>query len=148
MDDAPAPNITISKWEEYEMENLWLRNLALKPEDLPASNEILDRMQFEDESAVLESIQRELMEKFHKTLVWRYPLSFENSVGGFIVAVQEGLLWIPYGETSVVDGDLLIIDDAHILSESDCEAMEKAFRLYAEEMCGILLHAPKMTVAM
>lgn len=121
------------------MKDLWpFMKMKLNPADLPTMREVLNRLQDNEANMAIERLQDEQMERYHNTLLWRYPLSQDSSVGGFILPVREGILWIPYGKTSTYEGDLLITDEAHILSEDDCEAMLGDFSNYASELCDVL----------
>ena len=118
------------------MKDLWrFMRLSLNPEDLPTMREVLDRLQ---DSDALDHLRDEQMDRYHNTLLWRFPLIHETAAGGFILPVRDGILWIPYGETGTYEGDLLIMDEAHILSEGDCETMLKEFSSYASELCDVL----------
>ena len=118
------------------MKDLWrFMKLSLDPEDLPTMREVLDRLQ---DSDAIDQLRNEQMNRYHNPLLWRYPLSQETAAGGFILPVREGILWIPYGKTGTYEGDLLITDEAHILSEGDCETMLKEFSTYASELCDVL----------
>ena len=91
------------------MKDLWpFMKMKLNPADLPTMREVLNRLQDNEANMAIERLQDEQMERYHNTLLWRYPLSQDSSVGGFILPVREGILWIPYGKTSTYEGDLLI----------------------------------------
>ena len=119
------------------MKNLWrFMKLSLNPVDLPTTREVLDRLQ---DNTSIDQLRDEQMKRYHNTLLWRYPLSHETAAGGFILPVREGILWIPYVNTGSFSGDVVLItDDAHILSESDCETMLREFSSYASQLCDVL----------
>ena len=118
------------------MKDLWrFMKLSLNPDDLPTMREVLDRLQ---DNTAIDQLRDEQMIRYHNTLLLRYPLSQEAAAGGFILPVREGILWIPYGETGTYEGDLLITDDAHILSENECETMLRDFSTFASQLCDVL----------
>ena len=48
-------------------------------------------------------------------------------------------MWIPYVNIGSFSGDVVLItDDAHILSENECETMLREFSSYASQLCGVL----------
>ena len=121
------------------MKDLWrFMKLSLNPDDLPTMKDVLDRLQDNDANTAIEKLRDEQMNRYHNTLLWRYPLSQGTAAGGFILPVREGILWIPYGETGTYEGDLMITDDSHILSESDCYTMLRDFSSYASQLCDVL----------
>jgi hypothetical protein len=110
--------------------------LSLNPDDLPTMREVLDRLQ---DNTAIDQLRDEQMKRYHNTFLWRYPLSHETAACGFILPVREGILWIPYVNTGIFSGDVVLnTDDAHILSEKECETMLREFSSYASHLCDVL----------
>lgn len=117
-------------------------NMELDPSKLPTMQELLDRLR-EDGGTdrAMADIRDEQMNTYQNELIWRYPISEGSSAGGFILPVREGILWIPYDEIEREDGEILLLQDAHLLSADDCSIMADDFRLYADSLCSMLREA-------
>lgn len=117
-------------------------NMELDPSKLPTMQELLDRLREDggtDRS--MAHIREEQMETYQNELVWRYPISEGSAAGGFVLPVREGILWIPYDEIEREDGEILLLQDAHLLSADDCSIMADDFQLYADGLCSMLREA-------
>ena len=113
--------------------------MEIDPSELPTKAELLSRLH-EDGGTdrALGHLREEQSEQYGNDLVWRYPLSEGYSAGGFVLPVREGILWIPYDEMEREEGEILLIDDAHLLNEDDCDVMAYDFRSYADGLCAML----------
>ena len=49
----------------------------------------------------LGGIREQQYEQYRQELIWRYSLSDGNSLGGFILPVKEGFLWLPYRSSGI-----------------------------------------------
>lgn len=78
------------------------------------------------------------VDQFGKELIVHYPISDGMSLGGYILPVQEGFLWLPYDEVSRSDGELLRLENARLLTNDECEIMLMDFRIYSEHLCAEL----------
>ena len=81
------------------------------------------------------------METYQNELIWRFPISEGTAAGGFVMPVREGILWIPYDEMEREEGEILLPEDAHLLTAEDCSCMAEDFRCYAVELCSMLREA-------
>lgn len=69
---------------------------------------------------------------------WCYPISDECIFSGFIMPVREGILWIPYDEVNIEDGEILRLDCAELLESDSIERMMEDFRSYANNLLSTL----------
>ena len=60
---------------------------------------------------------------YRKELVFHYPISESAHLGGFLTPVREGVLWLPYDEVHRSEGEQLLLKDARLLTEDDCEIL-------------------------
>ena len=100
------------------------------------------------DNRALSGIREEQWERFGKELIWLYPISEGESAGGFIIPVQEGILWIPYNAMDREDGELLELKEAHLLSAEACGYLKEDLRSYVEGLCDVLQEAAVITNAM
>lgn len=117
-------------------------NMNLDPATLPCKDDLLARVRADGGTdRALADIREEQMEAYQNELIWRYPISEGNSAGGFITPVREGILWIPYDEMEREEGEILMPDEACLLTEDACTVFEEDFRYYANGLCSMLLEA-------
>lgn len=117
-------------------------NMKIDPSELPSRDELLSRLR-EDGGTdrALGHLREEQYEKYGNELDWRYPISEGMAAGGFVLPVREGILWIPYDEMEREEGEILLLDDAHLLDEDACEIMADDLRRYADGLCAMLKEA-------
>ena len=94
--------------------------------------------------AALMKLEEEHLEKYHNDLVWRFPISEGYAAGGFVMPVREGILWIPYDEMEKEAGEILLTDDADLLTEDACETMAGDLSRYADQLCDVLGQCAKI----
>ena len=117
-------------------------NMNLDPATLPSKDDLLARIRADGETdRALADLREEQMETYQNELIWRYPISEGTAAGGFITPVREGILWIPYDEMDREEGEILLLDEACLLTEDACTAFEEDFRYYAAGLCSMLLEA-------
>lgn len=117
-------------------------NMNLDPATLPSKDDLLARIRADGETdRALADLREEQMETYQNELIWRYPISEGTAAGGFITPVREGILWIPYDEMEREEGEILLLDEACLLTEDACTAFEEDFRYYAAGLCSMLLEA-------
>lgn len=117
-------------------------NMNLDPATLPSKDDLLARIRADGETdRALADLREEQMETYQNELIWRYPISEGTAAGGFITPVREGILWIPYDEMEREEGEILLLDEACLLTEDVCTAFEEDFRYYAAGLCSMLLEA-------
>lgn len=117
-------------------------NMELDPSRLPTKQELLDRIrEAGGTDRALADLREEQMETYQNELIWRYPISEGTAAGGFVTPVREGILWIPYDEMEREEGEILLLQDACLLSADDCCAFEEDFRFYADGLCAMLREA-------
>lgn len=117
-------------------------NMEIDPSDLPTREALFDRIRRSGGTdRALAEIREEQMETYQNELIWRYPISEGMAAGGFITPVCEGILWIPYDETEREEGEILLLEDARLVSADDCNAFEEDFRYYADGLCSMLREA-------
>ena len=123
--------------------NMWkYMNMEIDPSDLPTRVELLDRIRRSGGTdRALADIREEQMVNYQNELIWRYPISEGMAAGGFVTPVREGILWIPYDEMEREEGEILLLEDACLLSADDCNAFEEDFRYYADGLCSMLREA-------
>lgn len=122
---------------------MWIyMNAALNPKELPAMTDLLASLSENGaDDRALSHLREEQWEKFSKELIWRYPISEGESAGGFITPVQEGMLWIPYDSMDKEDGELLELNQAHLLSSEVCQYLLEDLRSYTDGLCAMLQEA-------
>ena len=114
----------------------------LDPQTLPTQADLLSQLASNGADDRARAALREAQwEKHNKELLWRYPISEGKSAGGFIMPVQEGILWIPYDAMDKEDGELLELKDAHLLSSEACEYLLADLRSYTDGLCAMLKEA-------
>lgn len=119
---------------------------SLNPDELPRMADLIQRLCADGATNnALSHIRDEQYEHFGMELIWRYPISEGESAGGFILPVQEGILWIPYDEVTREDGELLLLSDAHLLSEDACHFLCEDYESYAEGLCSMLREAEQIS---
>ena len=128
------------------MNKLWnYMKLTLNPEELPTMKELLKEIVDNGGTdAALAKLREAQHEKYHNELIWRYPISQGDSAGGFIMPVREGILWIPYDEMEKEAGEILLTDNADLLTEDTCDMMADDFDRYADQLCDVLRQAAKI----
>lgn len=117
-------------------------NMELDPSKLPTKQELLDRIRKAggtDRS--LAELREEQMDTYQNELIWRYPISEGMSAGGFVMPVREGILWIPYDEMEREEGEILLLQDACLLSADSCRYMADDYKAYADSLCSMLQEA-------
>lgn len=129
------------------MEKTWkYMNLLLNPEELPAKDELIEEIRDGGGTdAALAELREQQHEKYGNELIWRFPISEGESAGGFIMPVREGILWIPYDEMEKETGEILLLDDAELLTEDACEIMAEDYMSYAKELCDVLNQSAAIT---
>jgi len=122
------------------MNKLWsYMKINLNPEELPTMRELIrEIVDNGGTDAALADLREKQHEKYHNELIWRYPVSQGEAAGGFIMPVREGILWIPYDEMEKEAGEILLIDNADLLTEDACEMMADDFSRYADQLCDVL----------
>ena len=107
------------------MEKTWkYMNFSLNPEELLTKDELIEMIRDGGGTdAALADLREQQHEKYGNELIWRFPISEGESAGGFIMPVREGILWIPYDEMEKETGEILLLDDAELLTEDACEIM-------------------------
>lgn len=114
-------------------------NMEIDPVELPTMDEVINRLKKAGGTDMaLCGIRDEQTEKYGNTLIWHYPLFTINFTDGFVMPVREGILWIPYEEATSDDGEILLLDDAELLTAGDLDLMLSNFRLYADGLCAAL----------
>ena len=117
-------------------------NMEVHPSDLPTMSELLDCIREGGSTdRALADLRKQQMEIYQNELIWRFPISEGTAAGGFVMPVREGILWIPYDEMEREEGEILLLEDAHLLTSDDCSCMAEDFRCYAEELCSTLREA-------
>lgn len=119
--------------------------LSLNPEELPTMKELLKEIVDNGGTdAALADLRKKQHEKYHNELIWRYPISQGEAAGGFIMPVREGILWIPYDEMEKEAGEILLTDNADLLTEDACEMMADDYSRYADQLCDVLHQCAKI----
>ena len=128
------------------MNKLWsYMKINLNPEELPTMRELIrEIVDNGGTDAALADLREKQHEKYHNELIWRYPVSQGEAAGGFIMPVCEGILWIPYDEMEKEAGEILLIDNADLLTEDACEKMADDFSRYADQLCDVLHQCAKI----
>lgn len=117
-------------------------NMNLDPATLPCKDDLLARIRADGGTdRALAGLREEQMETYRNELIWRYPISEGTAAGGFVMPVREGFLWIPYDEMEREEGEILLLEDAYLLSTDDCSALEEDFRYYADGLSSVLREA-------
>lgn len=114
----------------------------IDPVGLPTKADLLRELRENgaDDSAL--AIIREYQQNlFGMDYIWRYPISQGTAAGGFILPVREGILWIPYDEMLREDGELLLLEDAELLTAEACGYLEEDMHSYASALCDVLKEA-------
>lgn len=129
------------------VEKTWkFMNLSLNPEELPTKDEMIEMIwDGGGTDAALAELREKQHEQYGNELIWRYPISAGESAGGFIMPVREGVLWIPYDEMDKEEGEILLVDNAELLSEDACEIMADDYMSYAKELCDVLNQSAAIT---
>ena len=76
------------------------------------------------------AISDQYMESLGQDPVWQYPLCDTKYLGGFVVPVQEGWLWIPYDSVDKEEYELLVLDDTNLLDAETCEYLANELKEY------------------
>lgn len=119
---------------------------SLNPDDLLRMADLIQRLRADGATNnALSHIRNEQFEHFGMELIWQYQITEGESAGGFILPVQEGILWIPYDEVTREDGELLLLSDAHLLSEDACRILYEEYESYAEGLCSMLREAEQIS---
>lgn len=128
------------------MNKLWsYMKINLNPEELPTMRELIREIVDNGGTDVaLAQLREEQHEKYHNELIWRYPVSQGEAAGGFIMPVREGILWIPYDEMEKEAGEILLTDNADLLTEDACEMMADDYSRYAYQLCDVLYQCAKI----
>ena len=114
----------------------------LDPQALPKMANLISALSENGaDNRALSHVRDEQWERFGKDLIWLYPISEGESAGGFILPVQEGILWIPYDAMNKEDGEFLELKDAHLLSAEACGHLLEDLRSYADGLCAVLQEA-------
>ena len=117
-------------------------NMEIDPESLPTKNELIAFLREEGGTdSALANLREEQYEKYGSELDWRYTISEGSAAGGFILPVREGILWIPFDEMEIEEGEILLLDDAELLDVDACKIMEDSVRSYADALCAELREA-------
>lgn len=117
-------------------------NMELDPMKLPTKHELLVRIRDDGGTdRALANIREEQTEMYRQELMWRYPISEGTSAGGFVTPVREGILWIPYNEMEREEGEILVLEEARLLSADECHIMTDDYRFYADGLCAMLREA-------
>lgn len=114
----------------------------LDPQTLPAMDSLISALAENGaDDRALSKVRDEHWDRYDMDLTWRYPISEGTSAGGFIIPVQEGILWIPYDAMDKEDGELLELQDSHLLTDEGCEYLLDDLRGYADGLCSMLAEA-------
>ena len=70
--------------------------------------------------------------------VWNYQHCSDCFPGFFIVPVQEGFLSLPYDSVESDDFEVVVADNAELLSSEDLQTLLGLYRSYAEDLMSAM----------
>ena len=82
---------------------------------------------------------------FGNELIWTYPICDGDGLGGMIVPVKEGILWLPYNEVLRVEGEVFDLNAAVLLDTESLTFLKEDFLRYQAVLIQVLDDAIKIT---
>lgn len=83
-------------------------------------------------------------DRFGDELIWLYPISEGDHLGGFLMPVQEGFLWLPYDSADKDDGELIVMEEVALLEAEELAALHDVFSSYSKALCDAIGEAKTM----
>ena len=104
--------------------HFWFDGLLLDRDLLPKKDAFIHRLRkYGANYRGLSMLREQQVRCYRKELVFHYPISESVHLGGFLTPVREGVLWLPYDEVHRSEGEQLLLKDARLLTEDDCEIL-------------------------
>lgn len=113
---------------------------------LPTQQEVLEYLETNGASdRQLAYFRDKHHEAFGKELIWNYPICDGEHFGFYIVPVREGFMNLPYNELDEHEHELLVLENAYLMSAEFLEVFLRDWHSYSnglvkamEEMITIL----------
>ena len=119
--------------------HFWFDGLLLDRDMLPKKDALIHWLRKYGESyRALSMLRDQQFCCYRKELVFHYPISESAHLGGFLTPVREGVLWLPYDEVHRSEGEQLLLKDARLLTEDDCEILRNDIKSCADALYAVL----------
>jgi hypothetical protein len=75
---------------------------------------------------------------FGQELIWNYPICDGEHFGFYIVPVREGFLNLPYYALDEEEHELLVLENAYLISAEDLEVFLNEWRSYSDGLISAM----------
>lgn len=118
-------------------------NMKIKRESLLSQKQVRDvlskkGMEDSTDYHALEVIFDWEYEHFRRQLTWRYPISDGLYLGGYLIPVKEGMLYVPYHDVDRKEGEQLLVSEAKLMDAECCGLFAEDMQSYADGLCDAL----------